>query len=67
MWPCKFGTCFARTDHDLDHQGPNLPLYVVQDLYSADSTQETCLHRADCTGPTRQSELHHTDQETHLP
>ena len=35
--------CIRRTDHDLDHLVPNMPLRdVVQDLYSTDPTQEAC-------------------------
>ena len=48
----------------IDHVDLNLALRdVVQDLYSTDPTQETCVvDHADFTAPTRQHELDHTDR-----
>ena len=50
-----------------DHLDSNLTFEgAVQDLYATDPAQETCaiIDRANCTGPTRQYELDHTDEAT---
>lgn len=56
-----------QIDHDLDNLAPGLPLRDhVQGLHSAGPTQEThILDYPDCTAPTRQHELDHTDHTGH--
>ena len=56
-----------QIDHILtDHLDSNLRLYVLQDLYSTDPTQEIranyVLDDADHGAPTQQHELDHSDQ-----
>ena len=48
-----------RTDHDLDDQDPNLPLWdIVRDLYSTDPAQETrAVDHAGCAASTEHYEL----------
>ena len=43
VWDRMSKYCTRRTDDDLDHLDPSLPLWdAVQDLYSTDPTEEPC-------------------------
>ena len=66
---CHWMQLSARSDHDLDHIGPNLPLWYVQhDLHSTDPTKSKHVPgQPDHTAPIRQHDLDRSDEKCYLP